>query len=139
MSLKPLIWWIFLNFLPWKLKRKTEWSLKCACHSAAFSGTECPLKGHWTVPEIRISVNIPWAFSGHSEMFQLIEWRIFILWLCKSQFLFMFELFSSVLFWKYAGLSFDLKAILAIPLYKLHQVLIQVCLQCVLSALLFVL
>ena len=79
MSLIPLIWWKFLIFLPWKLKNNTEWSLKCACHSAAFSGTECLLKGHWTVPEIRISVNIPWAFSGHSEMFQLTERRIFIL------------------------------------------------------------
>ena len=79
----PYLMKFFLNFLPWKLKRNTEWSLKCACHSAAFSGTECPLKGHWTVPEIRISVNIPWAFSGHSEMFQLTERRIFILCFTK--------------------------------------------------------
>ena len=40
-------------------KKNTEWSLKCACHLAALSGTECPLKGHSTMPEIRISVNIP--------------------------------------------------------------------------------
>ena len=40
-------------------KKNTEWSLKCACHSAAFSGTECPLKGHSIMPETQISVNIP--------------------------------------------------------------------------------
>ena len=27
-------------------KKVIEWSLKCACHSAAFSGTEGSLKGH---------------------------------------------------------------------------------------------
>ena len=75
---------IFWIFYPEK-KKNTEWSLKCACHSAAFSGTECPLKGHWTVPEIRISVNIPRAFSGHSEMFQLTERRIFILCMCMCE------------------------------------------------------
>ena len=34
---------------------KNYWiSLKFACHIAAFSGTECSLKGNWTMPEIRI-------------------------------------------------------------------------------------
>ena len=37
------------------------------------------LHAHWTMPEIRISVNIPWAFNGHSEIFQLTTRRLFIL------------------------------------------------------------
>ena len=96
MTLKPIIWWFFFIF-SLKIKKKfPEWSLKCACRSAAFSGTECPLKGHWTVPEIRISVNIPWAFSGHSEMFQLTERRIFIMWFDKYKGLFYLLIISSI-------------------------------------------
>ena len=62
-----------LIFFPWKLKKITEWSLKCDCHSAAFSSTECSLKGHWTMPEMRISVSIPWAFSGNVKCFSWLK------------------------------------------------------------------
>ena len=40
---------------------------KCAFHLAAFSGTDCLHRVHWTIREIRISVNIPWTFSGPSS------------------------------------------------------------------------
>ena len=71
MTLKPLIWWKNRIFSPFKLKKNTEWSLKCACRSAACRGTECPLKGHWTMPEIRISG----TFCEHSvDIHKCFSW-----------------------------------------------------------------
>ena len=62
---------IFSPFFNHFMRCNTNMSLK---HSTALSVNWCFLKGHWTKPEIRISVNIPWAFSGHSEMFKF-TWK----------------------------------------------------------------
>ena len=85
MTLKPLYCWKFFEFFPLEIKKK-YWMVTELCQP--FSSiqwdwmlTERPLNGVWNP----ISVNIPWAFSGHSEMFQLTERRIFILWEQKLQ------------------------------------------------------
>lgn len=82
-TLKHLIWWHLLIFFL-KITINYWISLKYACHSAAFTGTACSLHVHWAMPEIRISVNIPGEFSGHSGMLQLTERRILILWIMQS-------------------------------------------------------
>ena len=48
-----------------------------------FTLTKCSMKNLWTMPAIRISVNIPCAFSEHSGIFQLtfrnvsVDWILF--------------------------------------------------------------
>ena len=70
MTLEPNIWCKNLDFFSWKYG---EWLL------SSFQWDWMLTESQWTMHEIWISVNIPWTFTGHSEMFQLTERRIFIL------------------------------------------------------------
>ena len=83
MSLKPLIWWknFFFEFFYPENWKKNYWKVTEMC--LLFSNiqwdqmsTERSLIIAWN-PDF---TDIPWAFSGHSEIFQLTEMRIVILW-----------------------------------------------------------
>ena len=79
MSLIPLIWWKIFEFFTLKKKywMVTEMCLPFSSIQWDWMSTKRSLNSAWNLDFSEHSV----SNSGHSEMFQLTERRIFILWL----------------------------------------------------------